>query len=273
MKTRILSGLAMVPLLILVAIGGPCIAALCFLIALTGIHEFFNGFRQLEIQASYPIAVVSLVLLYGIDILLRYTSVPLQPVTGCTLWLFVSVLLCLLYLFRMDRRKLEDAMATITGIVYIEFFSYHAVLTENEYGPVGNASPVWFILLTAFGTDIFAYFGGVYLGRHKLVPTISPKKTIEGSLAGILGSTVLCTLFGSIFYGRSGREIIGFVLLGIVGSIVAQTGDLTASIFKRKMGIKDYGTLIPGHGGIMDRFDSVLFTAPLVYYAMSFIYF
>ena len=108
-----------------------------------------------------------------------------------------------------------------------------------------------------------AYFTGYFLGKHKLCPKISPKKTIEGSIGGIIGSVVLSALFGYFFFERI---LIHCIIIGIIGGIVSQFGDLTASVFKRKMGIKDYGNLIPGHGGILDRFDSVLFTAPMVYY-------
>ena len=108
-----------------------------------------------------------------------------------------------------------------------------------------------------------AYFTGMLLGKHKLCPKISPKKTIEGSIGGILGSVILCAAFSAIFVPQL---LVHSIIIGVLGGIISQFGDLTASIFKRKMGIKDYGNLIPGHGGILDRFDSVLFTAPMVYY-------
>jgi phosphatidate cytidylyltransferase len=129
---------------------------------------------------------------------------------------------------------------------------------------------LWLVILTAFGTDIMAYFTGFFLGKHKLCLNISPKKTVEGAIGGIVGSVILCTLFG---YLISEGPLIHFILIGLFGSMAAQAGDLTASIFKRKMGIKDYGNLIPGHGGILDRFDSVLFTAPFVYYYIMLVMF
>ena len=164
-------------------------------------------------------------------------------------------------------------MATITGILYIGFFSYHAVLTENEFWFVcsRHVSPVWLILITAFCTDIFAYFGGYFLGKHKLCPVISPKKTIEGSICGILGSVAFTWLF-AYFFVEERSLVVWFMVIGVLGGIISQIGDLTASIFKRKMGIKDYGNLIPGHGGVLDRFDSVLFTAPMVYYSLKAMY-
>jgi phosphatidate cytidylyltransferase len=273
MKTRIISGLVMAPLLIFVVLGGPFITFLGFIIALMGIHEFFNGFRTKGAKPSYTIAAVSVTLLYVFHITYGYFFNNLPDASLYMMWLFISVLMCLLYMFKIEDRQPEDAMITITGIVYIGFFSYHAVMTESFFGNGGwiphiDASPVWLILITAFCTDIFAYFGGYFLGKHKLCPVISPKKTIEGSVCGILGSVVFCVLFGKFFPLSIGLELWEYAVIGVAGGIVSQFGDLTASIFKRKIGIKDYGTLIPGHGGIMDRFDSVLFTAPMVYYVL-----
>ena len=186
------------------------------------------------------------------------------------MWLFLSVLASLLSLFRLEKHSLEDGMATIVGIVYIVFFLFHATLAEDLFADLLGASPVWLILLSAFGTDIFAYFGGYFLGKHKLCPTISPKKTIEGSLCGTLASVILCTLFGALFMDDG--KLLMYAVTGLAGGIFSQLGDLTASVFKRKMGIKDYGNLIPGHGGIMDRFDSVVFTSPMVFYILLIFY-
>lgn len=252
MKTRILSGIIMLPLLAVLYFGGYPLIAACFLVAVFGTYEFFKGFHAMDIKPCYPIAVLSAIGLYVINIFIDNQS-------WYMLWLFGSVLLCLLYLFRIEERKLADAMATITGIVYVVFFSYHVVLVEQTDIP----NLIWLIVLSAFGTDIFAYFTGVAIGKHKLCPKISPKKSIEGSIGGILGSMLLCGLFGQFV---ANEYLIHCIIIGLLGGIVSQFGDLTASIFKRKMGIKDYGNLIPGHGGILDRFDSVLFTAPLVYY-------
>ena len=154
-------------------------------------------------------------------------------------------------------------MVTLVGIFYVVFFCYHlALLGMDEF----LGLTVWLVVITAFGTDICAYFAGVTMGKHKLCPVISPKKTWEGAIGGILGSMILCLIFGLIFMKHA---IALCLIVGFLGSIISMFGDLTASIFKRKMGIKDYGNLIPGHGGILDRFDSILFTAPLVYYVVN----
>ncbi|MBQ2846245.1 MAG: phosphatidate cytidylyltransferase [Firmicutes bacterium] len=252
MKTRVLSGLIMAPLLAILYFGGYILFAACFLIGIMAVREFYNGFHAMDIKPNYGIAVIAAIALYAIDI---FTDDP----QWYMLWFFAVVLASLLYLFNIEHRKLEDAMATITGIVYVVFFSFHVTLVEQtEYGIL-----IWLVVLTAFGTDIMAYFSGFLFGKHKLCPKISPKKTIEGSIGGTLGSVILSGLFGYFF---APEVLVHCLVIGVLGGIVSQFGDLIASIFKRKMGIKDYGNLIPGHGGILDRFDSVLFTGPMVYY-------
>ena len=272
MKTRIISGCILAPFLILVILGGPFITAAVFLISLAGLSEFYKGFRKMKIRPSFMIGIFSILGLYALDIAVYHLKVFPEGITPYLylLWLFLSVLASLLYMFNMEKRSLADGMATLTGIVYIAFFAYHAVLAENLFADMLGASPVWMIVISAFGTDIFAYFGGYFLGKHKLCPTISPKKTIEGSLSGMLASVILCTVFGWFFMDSS--RLFVYAMTGLAGGIFSQFGDLTASVFKRKMGIKDYGNLIPGHGGIMDRFDSVLFTAPMVFYIMMIFY-
>lgn len=270
MKTRVISGLVMLPLLAVVFLGGYPLIAACFLVGLMGVREFYKGFESLNIHPGFSIGYFMLTALYAIHLLSGYGGVLeqlRQPLYMC--WFFLSILLSLLYLFKIEERRLEDGMATIAGIFYVVFFSYHVVLIDEFRTGVNDYHLlVWLVFLTAFGTDIMAYFSGYFFGKHKLCPTISPKKTIEGSVGGTLGSVGLCGLFGWFVVPQL---LIHCLLIGLLGGIVSQLGDLTASIFKRKMGIKDYGNLIPGHGGIMDRFDSVLFTAPLVYYYITLV--
>ena len=251
MKARILSAILMLPLLLIVYLGGKVLLAGCFVIGVMGVREFFGGFRKIGANPSNPIAYGSAVALYLIDLL------------GAGMymhWFFGVILASLLYLFRSPAVKAEDAAITLTGIFYVIFFSYHVALTDHYH------ISVWLIFISAFGTDMAAYFTGHAIGKHKLCPEISPKKTVEGAIGGVLGSVILCGIFGYCFIRGL---FIHCLIIGAIGSVAAQTGDLIASAFKRKMGIKDYGNLIPGHGGVMDRFDSVLLTAPLVYYYMS----
>ncbi|MBR3755988.1 MAG: phosphatidate cytidylyltransferase [Firmicutes bacterium] len=257
MKTRVISGLCMVPLLAFVYLGGYWLTAMCILIALMGVKELFQGFEAMDIKPSLVVAYGSTVVLYLIN-----GFFPMQH-EFILAWLAASIMASSIYIFKINERKVEDAMATMLGIIYVVFFSYHVTLVDQtqEY-----ANLVWVVLLSAFATDIFAYFSGYLFGRHgrhKLCPNLSPKKTWEGAIGGTLGSIICCGLFG---YFVMPRIWVHCLMIGAVCAILSQCGDLTASAYKRKMGIKDYGTLIPGHGGIMDRFDSVLFTAPVVYY-------
>lgn len=254
MKTRILSSMIMLPLLVIVFFGGRLLLLACFAVGLLGIREFYKGFESLNISPSKMVANLSILSLYAINLFAPSVHQLYM------LWIMAVIVMSFLYLFNIEHRELTDAMATLTGVFYVIFFSFHVALVDQtgEYRIM-----VWLIFITAFGTDIMAYFTGYAIGKNKLAPKISPKKTIEGSIGGILGSVIFCAIFG---YFVIPRLLIHCIILGVLGGVISQIGDLTASIFKRKMGIKDYGNLIPGHGGILDRFDSVLFTAPMVYY-------
>jgi phosphatidate cytidylyltransferase len=174
-------------------------------------------------------------------------------------------------LFPKDRHNLSDVFVTLGGTIYISFFMIHAPLIASTFYMgdstsnwiQGFCSPVWLVILTAFGSDIFAYFTGTLIGKHKLCPNLSPKKTVEGLIGGAVGSTLLCGVYGYFFLNDM---FIHCLIIGFLGGFVATIGDLSASAIKRHLGVKDYGHLIPGHGGILDRFDSVLFTAPFVFY-------
>ncbi len=269
MKTRIISACVMLPALLIVYFGGYALLAACFLVAVVGLGEFYRGFEAMGIRPSHWIGNAAVVALYAINLLTDRSGITGDSVLWHLLWVFGVIAASILYLFRIDERKPEDGMATMTGVFYVVFFSYHAVLIDqfrsgaNEYHLL-----IWLVFITAFATDIMAYFTGYAFGKHKLCPKISPKKTVEGSIGGIVGSILCSGLFG---YFAVPQLLADCLLIGALGGVISQFGDLSASVFKRKMGIKDYGTLIPGHGGIMDRFDSVMFTAPMVYYYIAFV--
>ena len=266
MKTRIISGLVMAPLLIVLYLGGWFLWAAALLIAIMGLQEFYKGWNNLDVQPSKEIGYVMTVLLFVTAIPFggrEGSAVPqfYENMVFICIWMFLAVAAGMIYGWKIDRRGTYDAAATVAGLVYIPFFTYHMVLIDmTEYSLF-----IWIVVIAAFGSDIFAYFTGYFLGKHKMAPNLSPKKTIEGAVGGLIGSSLLAWLFGFIFM----RDMaLVCLVLGLVGGAAGMAGDLTASMFKRKMGIKDYGTLIPGHGGIMDRFDSVVFVAPVVYYAI-----
>ncbi len=256
MKTRVISGLIMVPFLGILILGNWTLLIAAFLIGIVGVYEFYKGFRHINIKPSYPIAIIASIALYMVNIFNLSTGMYIVVIV-------VAFFLSVLYLFDIENRKLEDGLVTFFGFVYIVGCSFYVTLVDQEISIL-----VWLIVLTAFGTDVFAYFSGFLFGKHKLCPKISPKKTIEGSIGGIFGSLILCGVFGYFF---AEEYFMHCLIIGALGGVISQIGDLTASIFKRKMEIKDYGNLIPGHGGILDRFDSVLFTAPLVYYYIAIV--
>ena len=128
---------------------------------------------------------------------------------------------------------------------------------------------VWLIFLCSWGCDTCAYCVGMLIGKHKMTPKLSPKKSVEGAVGGVIGAALLTVIYGMVFRGAMGSEMSHVWIMAAIsaaGALVSMVGDLTASAIKRNYGIKDYGKLIPGHGGILDRFDSVIFTTPLIYF-------
>ena len=261
----------MAPLMIVLYLGGWFLWAAALIIAVMGIHEFCNGWESLDVHPSKPICYVMTALLFATTFVTggfsekaaSISSIPqfINNMMLISIWLFVAVAAGLIYGWKINERGAYDAIATVTAIVYIPFFTYHMVLIDmTEYSLF-----IWIVVIAAFGSDICAYFTGYFLGKHKMAPNLSPKKTIEGAVGGLIGSSLLSGLFGFVFMKEMALVCL---VLGLFGGAAGMAGDLTASMFKRKMGIKDYGTLIPGHGGIMDRFDSVIFVAPVVYYVI-----
>ena len=253
MKTRVLSGLVMAPLLVLVYLGGWFIWAAAVFVSIVGLKEFYKGFEASGAKPCFNLGYVAVALLYLIPFL------PTGQELFVMLWFFLVTVASMVYGFKVNERKLEDMTSTLLGIMYCGFLPFHIVLIDQA----GYGALIWLVFFSAFGTDIMAYFTGMAIGKHRLCPNLSPKKSVEGAVGGVVGSVVICGVFG---YFVMPSSLVMCLLIGFFGSIVAQLGDLSASAFKRQMGIKDYGNLIPGHGGILDRFDSVFFTAPMVFY-------
>ena len=163
-----------------------------------------------------------------------------------------------------------SAVLAIFGFMtwFVALFMSVIMLLYHKYGLYGILP----VFVCAWGTDTCAYFAGCFLGKHKLIERVSPKKTIEGAIGGAVGSTLLCLLYAWILMLIEPVAISGvrfyllFAVMGLISSVLAQLGDLAASALKRDCGIKDFGTVFPGHGGILDRFDSVIFIAPFVYF-------
>ncbi|NLY82641.1 MAG: phosphatidate cytidylyltransferase [Clostridiales bacterium] len=259
MKTRVLSGLVMVPLILIIYFGGYVLLTAGFILSFIAVREFYNGFTNVGIKPSYNIAYIALIALFAIHMFMP------GNMNIISLWLVLVVMAGLIYGMDVVNRGISDGMATVIGIIYVIFFLSHIIFIDNlgEYSIL-----IWLVIITSFSTDIFAYFSGYLFGKHKLAPNLSPKKTIEGAIGGALGSIIFSGLFGYLVVPRL---LIHCIIIGLIGGICSQFGDLTASALKRKMDVKDYGNLIPGHGGIMDRFDSVIFMSPIIYYYIIFI--
>ena len=125
-------------------------------------------------------------------------------------------------------------------------------------------------MLSSWGCDTCAYCVGMLFGKHKLTPLLSPKKTVEGAVGGVLGAALLGLIFGAVFGSRM-AEIVNPPAACAISAVISQIGDLAASAIKRNHNVKDYGHLIPGHGGVLDRFDSMIFTAPAIFFALTFL--
>ena len=155
-------------------------------------------------------------------------------------------------------------MTAYFGVFYVAImlsYIYQTRLLKDGLFLVG------LVFLCSWGCDTCAYCVGVLIGKHKLAPVLSPKKSIEGAIGGVVGAALLGASYGALL----GKYTAAFALICAVGAAASQIGDLAASAIKRNHNIKDYGHLIPGHGGILDRFDSMIFTAPAIYFAVTFL--
>lgn len=258
LRTRVLSAILGIPLIVFILyFKGPYLFLFVSAVSLVGLYEYYKALSNISIKTNR---------IFGYITVIIYYMMFLMPITFDRPGFIVAFSVMALFTIEIVTQKhnTSEIAATLLGIVYIPFLFSHMLFIEKlDYGDI----ILWLPFLTAWFTDTFAYFVGVYMGRVKLCPRISPKKTVEGALGGIAGSIALSTLSGYIF-NMQGIEIgiIHFVIIGFLCSVASELGDLAASYIKRYTGIKDFGNIIPGHGGIMDRFDSILFTAPVVYY-------
>ncbi len=180
------------------------------------------------------------------------------------------VLLLSCAVFWNSEIKFSDACTAFFVLIYAVLLLYHLGFIRS----MQNGVVLLFIpFLGAWMPDTFAYFSGTLFGKHKLIPSVSPKKTVEGAIGAVIGCTISFLVYGIIVDYAVGLSVnyLNLVILAVLCGIVAQLGDLSASVIKREFGVKDFGNLIPGHGGIIDRIDSLIFIAPLVYYFLLYI--
>ena len=260
---RWLTGLIIVPVLLLVIfLGSPEIfAAVVILFILGGVWEynhmvFGQGFIREKIEGLAFAVIIPLLALTGNH---QYTLAALSLSVPLVFILFVLSI-------KEANYDVLSVAKVVFGIMYIPFLMSHFVsLRMMEQGIVW----IIFVLVLAFIGDIAALYVGKYFGKHKLVPLVSPAKTVEGLIGLVLGSTVACLIFAHFFLPEV--SLMKIAILALTGSLIGQLGDICESAVKRYYGLKDASSLLPGHGGILDRLDCLLFIAPFVYYYRIFV--
>ncbi len=278
MRTRIISSIAALILLALIMLlGREALGAAVFVLALIGIHEFYGAMESGGYKPIKPIGYLSCLPLLYLCFKDRINAsgliFSLEPFKGLSLVMFLVILVvfCVL-IFKFEKYKVADTAVTILGIVYV-IFLFSFITLVRYMGERGDLY-IWLVFAGAWATDTFAYFSGVAFGRTKILPVVSPKKSLEGSIGGVLGCVAVMTALGAFLntrgiYDPGGIPFYHYIALGLLCGIISQAGDWSASAIKRHVGIKDYGRLMPGHGGVLDRFDSILFVAPVVYFYLS----
>ena len=257
---RITSALLGLPLVVIILVfGNKYVVDIAFaIVAAMSLHEYFNAFKE-KANPVIWIGYVASALIAFIHI------IPLEhaiTIVSALIPLAIAVLFLQVILTNM-KTNVRDIAITFFGICYISLFLMFVPLIN---GLENGKLLVWYIFTCAWGTDIFAYIFGKWIGKHKF-SKISPNKSIEGCVSGIIGAILLSLLATYIFNSFFGMEFsyISTIIISIILSVVGQIGDFAASSIKRYVGIKDFSNLIPGHGGMLDRLDSVIFIAPFAY--------
>ena len=262
--TRLISGIVLViALIVLFVVGNPWLLCAIGLLSLLGIYELMRVFG-IEKKPSGIVNYVTVVVYY---ILLFFNA------QSWVLFLFTGHILVQLaiYVFRYPKIKIDEITKAVFSFFYVAVMLSYIPLTRALDG---GAWLVWLIIMGSWGADTCAYCAGKLFGKHHF-SELSPKKTIEGCVGGVLGASIIAFIYSLFFPAEYSVFLIdhriAFPVIAAVCAVVSMVGDLSASAIKRNYDIKDYGNIIPGHGGVLDRFDSVIFVAPFVYYLLVFI--
>ena len=265
MLTRILTGCVLVPLLVLILFFSwtPAYPVAWAILAGIGVYEMMRVLgRVRDLLLSIPAYLIAVALPF----LFYFTDL------GTTVFGIAAIVYLLwtvtLTVFRRGTFPFGEAASVYVASLYIAlgFASLCAIRYTVAYG----AYLCLLCFIGPFVTDTFAYFTGRFFGRHKLIPEVSPKKTVEGSVGGTVFCMIAFAVFGIVMQFGYGLTV-NYAMLAVAGllsALISQIGDLIASLVKREHGVKDYGRIFPGHGGVMDRFDSVLTTAPMLWLLM-----
>ncbi|MCF6514944.1 phosphatidate cytidylyltransferase [Lactobacillus sp. S2-2] len=254
MKQRILT--AIIALIIFI----PLVVAGGVWIQVTGIALGLIAFAEILIMKKRMILSMEALISYVGVILLIAPNNWLPSNTNVTFTLYLIVILLLLRsVFSKNHVSFDDIGTMVLGIMYVGY-GFHYFISARTVG----LDILFYALLIVWITDSGAYFFGRQFGKHKLAPSISPNKTWEGSIGGSLFATIICVIYIS-FFPIPGYSLVTMIIITLILSIFGQIGDLVESSIKRFYGVKDSGKILPGHGGILDRFDSLLFVLPLLH--------
>lgn len=250
--------------------------ALIMSFAFVGTYEMYHTFRKSEYKNSWGAPLLLCVAIYPLWYFLGYK--------GILIALSLSICLALAVFTFKTEMELKDLLATIFSLIYPMALVSLAFALSREF-PCGGTFAISFAIFLPVFSDTFAYLVGSTLGKRKLCPSISPKKTVAGAIGGLLGSVLCAVTFfllfdlyavipvGYVSFSDSvAVRAVVFVVLGIVGGVLAEIGDLAASRIKRTINIKDFGNIFPGHGGVLDRLDSIMFTLVMFFTAFTFMY-
>mgnify|MGYP002601720758 FL=1 len=268
-KTRLLSGILLVIIaLITVITGGSLLFGVLLLISLIGMTELYKVFG---IEKKAP-GVLGYIFAVGYYALLYFKPQLPGESLNWFMMLFMGYLICQMavLVFAYPKYNTQQILAGFFGVFYVAVMLSYIYQTRILPGGIFT---VWLVFLCSWGCDTCAYCVGMLIGKHKMAPILSPKKSVEGGIGGIVGAALIGILYALAvnYWGNAGEDVLRYAIIGAAGGAISQIGDLAASAIKRYHNIKDYGKLIPGHGGILDRFDSVIFTAPIIYYLALFL--
>ena len=261
---RLISGIGL--LIVAVSafyIGSIPLAVLSALVSIIGLFEFYRALGLDKKNIAYLGYIYSLV--YYCLVYFKLNQYIFFSIIAFLMIIFA------IYVFTFPKYKTEEISLVFMGVIYIPvLFSY--VYNTRTYAD--GKYLAWLILISSWGSDTCAYVVGSLIGKHKIAPILSPKKSVEGSIGGVLGAAIIGGIVGFILskhFVNIGSPAFTCAVSCGIGSVISQVGDALASAIKRNHNIKDYGNLIPGHGGILDRFDSMIFTAPAVFFAIYFL--
>jgi len=260
-RTRLTSGIVLMAVTIsLMVYGSYPLFWVVTVVSLIGLFELYRAVgmeKTLPALAGYISSIVTDILV--LDDMYEYLL----------MWLILTLMVFMAcYVISYPKYDSEQVTMLFFGLVYVTImlsFVFKTRFVQN------GILLVWFIFIGAWGSDTCAYCVGKLIGKHKMPSKLSPNKTIEGCIGGVAGAALIGFIFALVFYNDEHSVWWQLPLIGAVSSVISQIGDLAASAIKRNHDIKDYGSIIPGHGGILDRFDSIIFTAPVVYYLVKFL--